>query len=106
MSEFRKRENLVCGINDATMKTTILKCYSTSEELRKRFDEVENIMYNLKDFYSCSGATELFQKFDDFKLNFATVANNIDVYGDDLTKVRNNFHKMIDEAAEIIRFEK
>lgn len=88
------------------MKTTILKCYNTAEELKKKFLDIGNIMYNIQDFYSCPGALDMFQKFENFKLNFATVASNIEVYGDDLTKVRNNFRKMMGETAEIIRFDK
>lgn len=96
--------NLISGINDSKMKEAIFNCYKISEELSKKFLEVENTMYNLKDYYKCDGAQELFIKFDDFKANFATVVENVHTYGDDLTSVRENFHKMTDNATQILRY--
>lgn len=93
--------NLISGINDNKLKETTLDCYRISEELSKKFLEVENIMYNLKDYYKCDIAQELFNKFEDFKANFATVVDNVHTYGDDLTSVRDNFHKMTDDATQI-----
>lgn len=106
MFESRKTNNYVCGINDSAFEKTILKCSNTAEQIRKKFDEIEHIMSNIQDFYACSGSTTLFQKFNDFKLNFAIVANNIDIYESDLTKAKNNFHEMINSAAEIIKYDK
>lgn len=106
MSEFRENRNLVCGINDQAMKTAILNCYNTAEELRKEFCKIENIMLNLRDFYVCSGSSDFFQSFENFKDNFAIAASNVEMYGDDLTKVRNNFRQITESSAEIIKFNK
>lgn len=103
MSEYLASKNIVSGINDEKMKKAILDCYRIKEEVEKKLFEIETTMYNAKDFFASSGANDLFNSFEDFKGNFASVANTIEIYGDDLTKVRNNFHKMVIEAADKLR---
>ena len=103
MSGYRGYGNIISGINDEDMKKAILTCYNISEEIHKKLLEIENIMYNVKDFYDCDGANDLFYGFENFKSNFAIAVENIEVYGDDLTKVRNNFHQMISDAADKLK---
>lgn len=103
MSEYRGYGNIISGINDEAMKKAILTCYSVSEEIQKKLLEIENIMCNIKDFYDCDGANDLFNGFENFKNNFAIAVENIEIYGNDLTKVRNNFHQMIDNAADKLK---
>jgi len=103
MSVYRGYGNIISGINDEAMKNAILTCYSVSEEIHKKLLEIENIMYNVKDFYDCDGAKDLFNGFENFKNNFAIAVENIEVYGNDLTKVRNNFHQMISDAADKLK---
>ena len=103
MSGYRGYGNIISGINDEDMKKTILTCYNISEEIHKKLLEIENIMYNVKDFYDCDGANDLFNGFENFKSNFAIAVENIEVYGNDLTKVRNNFHQMISDAADKLK---
>lgn len=103
MNEFRVMDNLVSGINDEEMKKTILEIYRISEEMKKKFLEIENIMGDIESVYTSDGAQEIFSKFKNFKNNFAVVAANTEIYGSDLTKVRNNFHKMIDNAASVLK---
>lgn len=103
MSGYRGYGNIISGINDEDMKKAILTCYNKSEEIHKKLLEIENIMYNVKDFYDCDGANDLFNGFENFKSNFAIAVENIEVYGDDLTKVRNNFHQMISDAADKLK---
>ena len=103
MSGYRGYGNIISGINDEDMKKAILTCYNISEEIHKKLLEIENIMYNVKDFYDCDGANDLFSGFENFKSNFAIAVENIEVYGDDLTKVRNNFHQMISDAADKLK---
>lgn len=103
MSGYRGYGNIISGINDEDMKKAILTCYNISEEIHKKLLEIENIMYNVKDFYDCDGANDLFNGFENFKSNFAIAVENIEVYGDDLTIVRNNFHQMISDAADKLK---
>lgn len=103
MSGYRGYGNIISGINDEDMKKAILTCYNISEEIHKKLLEIENIMYNVKDFYDCDGANDLFNGFENFNSNFAIAVENIEVYGDDLTKVRNNFHQMISDAADKLK---
>ena len=103
MSGYRGYGNIISGINDEDMKKAILTCYNVSEEIHKKLLEIENIMYNVKDFYDCDGANDLFNGFENFKSNFAIAVENIEVYGGDLTKVRNNFHQMISDAADKLK---
>lgn len=98
MSAYRDYKNI--GINDRAMKAASLTCYNISEKIHEKLLEVESIMYNIKDFYDCEGARDLFNRFEDFKNSFAVAVLNIEVYGNDLTKVRNNFHQVDDSAAE------
>lgn len=103
MNEFHVMDNLVSGINDEEMKKTILEIYRISDEMKKKFLEIENIMGDIEKVYTSDGSQEIFSKFKDFKNNFAIVVANTEVYGKDLTKVRNNFHKMVDRAANMLK---
>lgn len=84
----------VIGINDEGMKKAVLDIYECAENVAKRLGNIEELMKDVEDYYSCDAAVNLYESFNSFKTNFSIVTGNIKSYGDDLNKVRNNFQKM------------
>lgn len=98
MFEEPTSNSVVSGINEAELTKTIVEIEEIAEELNKLFSRAEVIMLNARDCYSSDAANKLFDSFDDFKTNFNIIVANVQNYGNDLNKVKNNFLNMRTEV--------
>lgn len=99
----RAPENDVVGINDIKIKKTIRQIYDNADLLREKLAKLDEIMLNAEDYIICDASKNMFGKFSNFKTNFAIVLSNVYNYGDDLTKVLNNFKRTDVIASDYLR---
>jgi hypothetical protein len=104
MHDRNQYSNGVAGINDEEMKKTIINVYDIAEKLQRKFNEIDELFINAQDYINCPGASDIFSKYQNFKSNYDIAVANVRGYGDDLNKVRINFHNMIKEAADYLKF--
>lgn len=99
MIESADNGSRVMGINSEKISKTISEIYEIADRLESLFDEAKSIMLNAEGYYVSESADKLFSNFDDFKTNFDIVIANVRTYGDDLTKVKDNFYNAFANAA-------
>lgn len=99
----RSTKNDVIGINDIKLKKTISRIYANADLLREKLAKLDEIMLNAEDYIICDASKNMFGKFHDFRTNFAIVLSNVYNYGDDLTRVLNNFKRTDVIASDYLR---
>ena len=85
---------MINGINEEGLDKLILDIYNYAENLHKVFNDIENIIDELDDFYQDDTCITMKNKFNDFKKNLdiaynkliksATYLSNIKMYYQDL----------------------
>lgn len=96
---------LVAGINEQKMNKAIINIYNIAEAMQEKFNSVEALMADASEDFKSPGMSNLLDNFNSFKTNFATAVANIRCYGEDLTKVKNNFRNINMNIAENIKKE-
>lgn len=97
------QKNDVIGINDIKIKKTISQIYDNADLLREKLAKLDEIMSSAEDYIICDASKNMFGKFRNFRTNFAIVLSNVYNYGDDLTRVLNNFKHTDVIASDYLR---
>ena len=106
---------MISGINEEGLDKLILDIYNYAENLHKVFNDIENIIDELDDFYQDDTCITMKNKFNDFKKNLdiaynkliknASYLSNIKMYYQDLNidignKLKVNENNIIDEIGK------
>lgn len=85
--------NRVVAINEDGINKLILDINDFTIKMKKIFDEVETIVDGTCSYYECNCATKYRNNFNDFKLNFPIMVNNLLTYKKDMQNLKSKFSK-------------
>ena len=94
--------NYVSGINEQQLVGIINKINFNIEKLDKRFQQVNEIIYNTNFHYKTESADLFRKKYDDFKMNYDIIKKNLLSYVDDLNNLIIKYKKFETNAADMI----
>lgn len=93
----------VVGINEQAINKLIMDIYDCADRINIILNSIDDIVAGTSSYFVNESANNFRRKFEQLKLNFPTVNYNIKSYAEDLTKLKNSYSNIIDDAKHIVK---
>lgn len=92
----------IISLNEKELNTLMLSVIDSSNKIKSIFNKIDGQFDMLKSVYSCTSATALFKKYEDFNDNFKVIVENILSYNEDLRSLKKKYISTLDDLTEKI----
>lgn len=79
------------GLVISELDKHLLAIVDSTNNIKAIFNKIDDQMTNLKNFYSCSSATALFNKYEDFNEDYTVIIDNLMSYYTDLMTLKKSY---------------
>lgn len=83
--------NKVSGINEEKLENLIQRVMNNVEQLEKRFEQLDSVVYEMKNYYKGDSSVVFKSSYDSLRYNYKIVRNNIMSYVNDLSRVKSKY---------------
>lgn len=87
-------------LNEVEVNELMLSIIESSNKIKTIFNKADAQFDRLKSYYSCSSASALINKYEDFSDNFKTIVDNILSYNEDLRTLKKKYVSALDDLTE------
>lgn len=90
------------SLNEAELNELMLSIIDSSNKIKAIFNKTDAQFDRLKSYYSCTSASTLFNKYDEFNENYKIIVDNILSYNEDLRALKKKYCSSLDDLTEKI----
>lgn len=87
----------ISGINESGIDILISEIYDCDESLKKEMNTLDDLVSSTSEFYQCDTANKYRNRYTSIKDNFEQMNKNILGLVDEMSNVKNNYHKRSDD---------
>ena len=92
--------NYITGINENQLQRVIQHIQDNIDKIESRFENIDKINSDLKLSYNSPSASSYFSKYNDLKVNYEIIKNNLLSYKNDLINVLESYRKLMTTAVD------
>lgn len=90
-------------INEYGLNQLVLKIYDYSERINNIFNQIDDLMFQSKDYFDCQICDDICVKYQNIIDSIKNVKLNISSYSDELMMVKKNFNNNAEMVSSDIK---
>jgi len=95
-------EDLI-SINEEGIDRLVLDLYDHFEKINNILNQINDLIYDSKNYFNCSANDELLKNYSEMKVNIDNFKANVSSYSSDLIKVKNKFRQKDSDISSTVR---
>lgn len=99
---FDSGENIK-GLVISELDKHLLAIVDSTNNIKAIFNKIDDQMINLKKFYTCSSATALYNKYENFNDDYAVIIDNLMSYYTDLMTLKKSYASTFGDLTQNLR---
>ena len=92
----------VLSINEEGIDRLVLDLYDHFEKINSILNQINDLIYDSKNYFNCPANDELVKQYSEMKLNIDNFKDNVSSYSTDLIKVKNKFRQKSSELSATV----
>lgn len=93
----------VIGINEQAIEKLILDVYDYADRINNILNAMDDVVQGTTSYFNDDSSNNFRHKFEQLKINFPIVNHNIQTYGEDLVRLKNNYFNTVSDVTQIVK---